>query len=284
MKESITRKLSAAPDSLRRAKGSVRAKLLAIVLVTTAIAALVAGLAMLVDELMVYRSSWATDLATEAKILSLSTAPALAFDDHASAARNLAALDASPGVLVAALYGANGRLYASYVRAGEPPPPAQLTPTKPGARISGTRVQLVQNVSQNGELLGTIYLQAHYDLMARVRAYLGIFTFATALSLSVALVLSRLLQRVITEPLDEMASVARQIVDRRDYSLRVQKKTDDEFGLVVEAFNNMLHEVQRRARTRAVQCRSARRGSSPAGRRNRSRARKHAPREHDGRG
>jgi len=248
MKESITRKLSAAPDSLRRAKGSVRAKLLAIVLVTTAIAALVAGLAMLVDELMVYRSSWATDLATEAKILSLSTAPALAFDDHASAARNLAALDARPGVLVAALYGANGRLYASYVRAGEPPPPAQLTPTKPGARISGTRVQLVQNVSQNGELLGTIYLQAHYDLMARVRAYLGIFTFATALSLSVALVLSRLLQRVITEPLDEMASVARQIVDRRDYSLRVQKKTDDEFGLVVEAFNNMLHEVQRRAR------------------------------------
>jgi PAS domain S-box-containing protein len=248
VKESLIRRLVSAPENFRRARGSVRAKLMAIVLITTAIAALIAGIAVLIDEIMVYRHSWATDLSTEARILSLSTAPALAFDDHASAARNLAALDARPGVLIAALYGANGRLYASYVRKGESPPPPQLPPAADGARISGTRVQLVQNVSQNGELLGTIYLEAHYDLMGRVKAYLGIFTFATGLSLSVALVLSRLLQRMITEPLDDIASVARQIVDRRDYSLRVRKKTGDEFGLVVEALNNMLHEVQRRAR------------------------------------
>src|ERR1043165_1650022 len=55
----------------------------------------------------------------------------------------------------------------------------------------------------------------------------------------------------MTEPMEAMADVARGIVGHRDYSLRARKITNDEFGIVVDAFNNMLDEVQ--ASTRALE-------------------------------
>jgi two-component system, sensor histidine kinase len=157
-----------------RARGSVRGKLMRVVLLTTAIALVVAGTAMLTHELTVYRQSWATDLSNEAAILALSTAPALAFDDQVVAERNVSALQARPRVKTAAIYDANGVLYASYVREGEPPPPSRL-PLITGTRVSGDQVELAQPVVRSGESLGTIYLEARYDVAGRIRTYLAIF-------------------------------------------------------------------------------------------------------------
>jgi signal transduction histidine kinase/ActR/RegA family two-component response regulator len=227
---------------------TVRGKLMAVVLLTTALALVVAGITMLTHDLSVYRQSWVSDLSTEASILALSTAPALAFDDHEVAQRNLSAMRARAAVLVAALYSPDGTLYASFVRQGASPPASRIPTAVLGTHISAQYVDLSQPVVFNAERLGTIYLRARYDLMGRITAYLSIFALVTLLSMLVALALSTALQKIITRPLDEMATVARQVVDRRDYSLRAHATTQDEIGLVVAAFNSMLDEVQSRAR------------------------------------
>jgi PAS domain S-box-containing protein len=225
---------------------SVSGKLMLVVLLTTAIALLIAGTALVFHDLRENRLSWAADLATEGNILALSTAPALAFDDRQSAERNLAALQARPSIRAAALYTPDGRLYASYVQRGAGPPPNSV-PGARGLHIDGERVELAQPIVQNGEELGTIYLRARYDVMGRVRAYAGILAVVMCISLAVALLLSSWLQTAITAPMESMANVARSIVDRRDYTLRAKKTTGDEIGVVVDAFNNMLDEVQSRA-------------------------------------
>jgi signal transduction histidine kinase/ActR/RegA family two-component response regulator len=232
-------------------RNSVRGKLVGIVLLTTAIVLLLSGGAMLIHDLSVYRTSWASDIATEASILALSTGPALAFDDHETAQRNLAALQARPAVLAAALYTPNRQLYAQYVKEGEVAPPPLRKDSTLGIVISGERVEVIQQIEHNKEVLGTLYLRARYDVMGRVRAYLGIFALITAVSLGAALLLSAALQRVITVPLEAITRVARQVVDRGDYSLRAPKTTEDEIGIVVQAFNRMLDEVD--ARTIALE-------------------------------
>jgi PAS domain S-box-containing protein len=232
------------------ARGSVRGKLMRVVMLTTAIALVVTGVAMLTHELTVYRQSWAADMSNEAGILALSTAPALAFDDQVVAQRNVSALQARPRVRTAAIYRADGTLYASYVREGESPPPARV-PIITGIRVSGDQVEIAQPVVRSGESLGTIYLRARYDVAARVKTYLAIFAVVMLLSLAVAYAFSRGLQQAITEPLEAMTSVARNIVNRRDYSLRAKKTTDDEIGVVVTAFNSMMDEVE--ARTQSLQ-------------------------------
>jgi signal transduction histidine kinase/CheY-like chemotaxis protein len=233
-------------ERLRLLRYSVRGKLIAVVVATTIIAVLVAGVAMLSHDLTVYRKSWLSDLSTQASILALSTAPALLFDDRDTATRNLSALQARPEVLVAALYNRKGALYARYVRPGASMPPALLTRPSFGSQIEGERIQLIQPILRQGEWLGTIYLRARYDVQGRINAYFGIFGLVILLSVLVALILSAVLQRVITDPLDAMADVARQVVEREDYTPRAQPSQDIEIGVVVAAFNRMLDEVQHR--------------------------------------
>ena len=231
-----------------RAQKSVRGKMMRIVLLTTAIALLAAGAGMLTHDLSVYRDSWVADLDTQASILATSTASALVAGDRGVAQRNVNALQVRPTVLVTALYLPDGTLYASFVRTGEPPPPLQLQAAARSSRVSSGNVELIQPIVQDGKQLGTLLLRARHNIGARALAYLGIFGLVTLMSMLVALLLSTALQKVITEPLDSMADVARQIVTRQDYSLRAHSTTDDEIGIVVEAFNGMLDEVQTRAR------------------------------------
>lgn len=227
---------------------SIRAKLIGVVLLTTAIALVVAAIALLTYDLMSYRQSLVAGLSAEAQILSLSTAPALAFDDRAVAQRNLQAMQARPAIRVAALYGMDGKLYAFYSRPGEQAPSGRLPVSKPGPLLSGSQIEFSLPIVQDGERLGTIYLRATYDLKGRLWAYLGIIVLVTLLGLIVALVSSTVLQKVITEPLDAMAKVARQVIDHRDYSLRAGVFGRDEIGMVVAAFDRMLDEVQYRER------------------------------------
>jgi len=232
------------------ARRSVHWKLTAATLITTALALFAAGGAMFEHDLRVYRESWVSDLATQAAILALATAPAIAFDDKEGAERNLNSLSARPAVLAAAIYMPNGHIYASY-GSGESAPTDHPPASHDATRISGERVEVTTPIIHDGEVLGTMYLRARYDIEARGMAYLGIFSVVMLGSMTVALFISSVLGRIITKPLDSMAKVARDIVENRSYSERAAKTTQDEVGVVVDAFNGMLDEVQ--ARTRLIE-------------------------------
>ena len=234
--------------AIRHAHRSVAGRLIAVVLLTTAFALLVAGASLLATDFYQDRRAWGNDLGTAGSILARATAPALSFEDREGARRDFAALAAWPSMQSAALYDADGRLYAQYVRRGAGPPPLRAPVMGRGVHYSGGRVELLLPVMQNDEHLGTIYLQAQYDAFGHLLTYLSILGIVMLAGLGGALLAVGWLQSTITQPLGSMASVARQIVEGREYSLRASKTTDDEFGLVVDAFNNMLAEIQQRTR------------------------------------
>lgn len=232
---------------LGRARRSIRGKLMTVILVTTAAALIFAGIAMMLRDLTVYRHDWQHEILAQAKMIDLATAPALAFDDHKLAVRNLGALRANPAVLSAALYGPNGALYAEYLRPGAAPPPAHIDVSpRESVRALGQYLELTHPIERGGELLGAVYLRARYDFMSRLWGYTEISAVVSLLSLALAIILSSALQRGLTRPLGSIADVARQVVQRKDYSLRVRERPSDEIGLVVEAFNGMLDEMQSR--------------------------------------
>jgi len=233
--------------SMRHARRSLSGKMMVVMLTTTAIALAAAGAALLFTDLRDNRAAWADDIATESAILSLDVQPALSFNDREGAQRNLNALQARASIHAAALYGADGTLFAQYVRPAELAPPTRVPELASGVHIDGGRVQLVRRVIQGGETLGTIYLRAQYDVSGRVRAYLSVLGAVMVIGLIAALLASSWLQRVVSRPMEAMANVARQIVEKGDYSFRAPRTTSDETGVVVDAFNKMLDEVESRS-------------------------------------
>ena len=241
-------RLLAALRALPQMRRSVAGKLVAVVLLTTISVLAVAITSVVVHDLSVYRASWADDISTEANLLSLSVVPAIAFDDPIAARNSLEALRSRPAIVEAVIYRPDGTVYAQYANengSGPSPPEDRLAQ---GVRMAGQSLELSRPIQYNGESLGTLYVFARYDLGDRIKAYVGIFAFITALSVVAALLLATPLLRLLIEPVESIAHVARRIVDQRDYSLRVTRTTDDEIGIVVNAFNDMLDEVQERTR------------------------------------
>jgi PAS domain S-box-containing protein len=233
---------------MRHARRSLAGKLMIVMLATTAIALAAAGTALLITDLRDNRDAWADDIATEAAIISLAVQPALSFNDREGAQRTLNALQARGSIQAAALYDNTGTLFVQYVRPGYFPAPGLVPHVPPGVQIRSGRVELVQGIIQGSERLGAIYLRAHYEVSDRVRAYLSVLGAVMVIGLVAALLAGAWLQRVVSEPMESMATAARQIVERRDFSFRAVKTTDDETGVVVDAFNDMLDEVQVRSR------------------------------------
>ncbi len=236
--------------SIRDARRSLAGKLMVVMLVTTTIALASAGAALMYTDLRDNRAAWADDLRTEADILALSLTTALSFNDHDFAERTLDALQAREAIRAAALYAADGVPFAVYTRDGydAPPPAAPALSPGDGVRIDGERVFVMKTVAQGGEVLGTIYLRAEYDVRGRVTAYLKVLGAVMIVGLIAALLAASWLQRVVSRPMESMATVARAIVEKRDYSFRAEKMTDDEVGVVIDAFNKMLDEVQSHSR------------------------------------
>jgi len=224
---------------------SLRTKLLGVVLVTTFVAVAVALTAMVGYDLHAYHRSWSDDMSAQAELLGRTTAAALTFDDAKAARENLGLLRLRPQVRAAAIYGARGALFASYVaKAGGRAIPTAAEPD--GVQVQDGELTVFRQIVDNGDVLGTVYLRADYPLYERVLSYVEIALVVMLLAMLVAFVLSSRLQRLVTHPILAIAQIAREVVERRDYSRRVPKLSDDEVGTLVESFNDMMREIEQR--------------------------------------
>jgi signal transduction histidine kinase/CheY-like chemotaxis protein len=235
---------------------SIREKLVTIVMSTTLAALAVSVGTVVAYDLRSYQHSLRNDLSTQADLVGHMTSSALAFDDPRLARENLALLSSRPSVRAAAIYDDQGALFASYLAPGEtaafPAHPPQRPPSasRPGQAYlkEGDNLSLFKPISENGDLLGTVYLRSENQLLARMRDYLFICVGVTLLALLTAWLLVRRLGHTITTPIDAITSIAREVVARRDYSRRAPRISEDEAADLVDSFNAMLVEIEQRTR------------------------------------
>lgn len=226
---------------------SVPRKLMMVVLATTFMALLVSAAAMVVYDVKTFQKTWVNDLVAQADILARASAPALAFNDAKAARENLELLKVRPQILVAAIYTPDGKLFAAYTNNEVVESNIPDAPEFSGVKIKTDELEVYHRIIENRQTVGTVYLRAHYELLDRLKNYLVILTAVMVGSMLIAALMSVWLQAAVTKPILAVTEVARKVMQQRDFSLRVQKTTQDEIGVLVDAFNGMLNEVGRRA-------------------------------------
>ena len=224
---------------------SIQRKLLGVMLLTTFVSVVVALGAMIANDLLQSHRGWVNDIRAQAELVGSATAPALAFDDPTVARENLALLRQQPKIRAAAIYAARGQLFASYRPDPEQPPLPPL-PEADGAYVDDGHLHVFRRIVDHGQILGTVYLRSRYELYDRVFDYAGIVLFVTLIAMLVALGVSFWLQRLVSRPILAIGAVAQDVIRQQDYSRRAEKISDDEVGVLVESFNDMLSEIERR--------------------------------------
>ena len=90
-------------------------------------------------------------------------------------------------------------------------------------------------------------IDGNHELYGDAGGYALIAVVVLALSVGVAMLAAQKIQRSITEPVALLAEAARKVSRDQDYAVRVPPTgTNDELGMMVDTFNEMLSRIQQR--------------------------------------
>jgi two-component system sensor histidine kinase/response regulator len=228
---------------------SIPAKLQAMVMVTCGAALVVAAVLFTLYDRATFLREKTHDLVATARMIGSNSTAALSSHDIRLAREVLDALQAKQHVVNACIYDSDGTVFAKYSRSlthvdfPSPPPAAQ----EGGTAIVAQHMVLFQDIVLHGKSIGTIYIEADLgDLNDRLFRFVVIDFIVLLGSLAVVLVLSYRLQRVISEPIRELAETAATFSAHENYSMRATKRSNDEIGVLVDQFNGMLDRLQQR--------------------------------------
>jgi PAS domain S-box-containing protein len=190
-----------------------------------------------------YRLATARNLSTTADIIAANSTAVLIFDDQKLAQQILSGLRVDSDITAAAFFDQNGKLYATYP-ADLPASAFPKSPESGGIKLQASQLNLFKPVIQGQSRVGTLYLQANLNLSRHLKVYGLVLFLILAGSGIVALFLSNFFQRQISQPLSNLAEVAKTVSNQKDYSMRAVKASNDELGDLTEAFNSMLNQIE----------------------------------------
>jgi two-component system sensor histidine kinase/response regulator len=228
---------------------SIKRKLTLIIMLISVIALLLTSVSFIVYDSITSRRARARDLATLAEMIGANSTAALAFDDSDSATETLAALRAKTQIVSACIYTRDGHPFAKYLRNHFDLDTTPQEPRPDGSQLMPNRLTLFRQIVLDGEVVGTVYVESDLqDLHDRLIRYILIVGAIILASLLVALLLSSRLQRVISGPIVELAETARSVSVDKNYGVRATRRGNDELGLLIDCFNDMLAQIQFRDR------------------------------------
>lgn len=227
---------------------SLRRKLMRAIWLTSGLAFLLSALAMLAYEQMTYQPRLARELNAKADLLSLNLHAALNFNDAQAAGENLAAMKNMPEVVLACVLRPDGAVFATYRgRSARLQCQPQIAPQSTTLQFREQQLWMTRPILYQQDTVG--YLQISYDvpsLQSRLPQYAAALVMVCATLLLLAMILSRLLRQLVTDPVLDLASLAGQVIDAGNYQLRAVPRSGDELGWLAQTFNRMLETVQQR--------------------------------------
>ena len=224
---------------------TIRKKLVVLLMSAGTVAVLLACLVFYFLTTNHFRKAYEDDLTSLARIIGHNCEASVAFRIPEEADRVLSSLSVRTSVVYAVVRDPNGNVLAAYEKDSH------------GGRGGGRRseeslsgyLKVSREISMGGSVIG--YLDLYDDMSginkARLVAVSAMF-FALFVSMCIAFAMVSPLQRMISGPIVALSASAERISEEQDFSLRAEKQGNDEVGNLVDAFNNMIVQVEKRNR------------------------------------
>ena len=224
---------------------SIKRKLTLIMMLISIVALVLSCASFIVYDQIFSRRAMAEDLASLAELIGSNSTAAITFNDQDSATEILEALRVKPQITSAVIYNREAKPFAQYVRHDQLSSFRTPEPQPDGSHLTADRLKLFHGITLDGEVVGFLYLESDLqDLHSRLAHYSWIVGIIVLASCFLSFLLSSRFQRVISRPIVGLAHTARVVSAEKNYSLRATKVGDDEVGLLIDDFNEMLGQIQ----------------------------------------
>jgi two-component system sensor histidine kinase/response regulator len=179
-----------------------------------------------------------------ARAAGVGTIEALSRNDVAGAMSALGVLRDEPMVDVAEVYLPDGQKIATYDRAAAG---VLLNSSSTPLQVHRSQFQITAPATREGAVLGSVHILIPLAaLYPDWRAFSLISVAAIAAAVLISYWLAARLQKQISGPIVNLAQTMQRVSAEEDYSLRVERNSEDEIGSLIDGFNKMLGQIRHR--------------------------------------
>lgn len=223
----------------------IRTKLTVILMATSTVAVFLAGLTGIAFSVYESRHWHEQHLDSIIRIISYNCQAALAFGIPEDAEKILSSLDIDESIIMACIYNAKGDILATYRQTGSTEKLHPPFPKSPQSKYNKGFLEIYKPIYLEGENIGSLYiLDNRLDEKKKIKRDITVLALLMFLALLVAYIMSWYMQRLVSGPILYLAQTAANIADKKDYSIRAVKQSDDEVGTLIDSFNDMLTQIQ----------------------------------------
>ena len=229
----------------------IRIKLAVFVMGIVGVTMLLSLTAVIINHHQTVRTAFVEEISSAAHVIGVNSRPALEFDDPVNAEEKLSSLGLTPSVVFACTLDFEDEVFATYrPNLDESEDIPEKSSEGESYFESNGYLHVFEEIEDSqGEHLGTIYMRASTStLSAALRREIFIAAAILLGSAVFAVLFGFAVQRVISSPILKLAAMTTKVSQTADYSLRVEKQTDDELGILCDGFNSMLEQIQARDR------------------------------------
>ena len=235
---------------LRRFLGPrpVRQKLTHITMLTCTVATVIGGLLFFTIDIVSQFLTTRAALQSLGRVAAESSRDLLDARSTQALTSTLNALTEYPHVSGVMIYSADGNTLARPTRLVNAVLPASITPApRAGTRIGLTSLSHREPMMRDGKVAATLVIEFGLSgLWERLRLHALISLGGILLVIALARLLLGRLRGMISDPIEEFTQVADRVAKDGNYALRAEKRGEDEVGRLVETFNNLLSDIQKR--------------------------------------
>jgi len=194
------------------------------------------------------RDFFLESIQVQAKIVANNTTATLVFKDKKGAEQILKAFTVSLDIHSAIIYDVSGKVFARYIKQDNTSPDKHndtIINRQDSSTIFNNQIYINEPILLENRSIGKLYIQADTSrIYTDIINYL-VYTIAIAfICLIFASLLLYKLSKKITRPLLKLTELMSNVIKNNDYTVRIDKHSKDEIGILSEGFNKMLAYIQ----------------------------------------
>ena len=226
---------------------SIKLKIIFISAFSSSVALVAFGFILFYYETAFVKKELIRNLQTQVEIIAENSLASLAFMDNSAAHKTLEALKHNSDILFAGLYTTNQQLLEAY----HEPNYLETIELQDDELLNAKRlyetseyIQIMYPIYLNNDLLGYLILRANFaSFNAKLQDYSVIISISLGITILMALFMAGYLQRIVSRPIIDISKIIHHITTSRIYDVKITKTSNDEFGTLISAFNEMLFQL-----------------------------------------
>lgn len=241
-------------------KLSIKKKLILTIMGISSMILLITLSIFITNELVGLKKSMIEDLSTLAELVGKNSSGAIMFYDEKTAEENLRVLNAKSHIVSTHLFKDDNQIFARYHRDYQNP----VDHTEHRQRLPDEIITLVNNQMEgyfyiddhihlvkrivfdaDQSLIGLIYIESDRDVYwQRVKDHIYIAITMIGIALLLALGFALRAQKSFTDPILKLLTSMQHVSKEYNYSEKISNDYDDEFGQLIDGFNDMLSQLE----------------------------------------